>query len=143
MKKVLDKSLTLKIVGIIKPNEDTTIETAGGIGYTSELSEYVINKINNSQIVKEQKANENINVFTNEVFKLGESIENNYRTLGVVDLNNPSIINIYPSSFASKDAIKDMIDKYNESIENEENKIEYTDYVGILMSSVTTIIDIK
>ena len=141
MKKVVNNALTLKIVGIIKPSEDTTIETAGGIGYTSDLSKYVINGINDSEIVKEQKNNESINIFTNQAFALGETIENNYRTLGVVDLTNPSIINIYPSSFASKDTIKNLIDDYNEGIK-EEDKIEYTDYVGILMSSVTTIIDI-
>lgn len=141
MKDVLNKALTLKIVGIIKPNEDTTIETAGGVGYTSELTEYVINNINESQIVKEQKLNENINIFTNETFKVGESLDNNYKNLGVVDLDNPSVINIYPSSFASKDNIKNMIDEYNEN-KDDNDIIEYTDYVGILMSSVTTIVDI-
>ena len=45
MKNLIKKSLTLKIVGIIKPNSDTTIETAGSIGYTSKLTNYVIDNV--------------------------------------------------------------------------------------------------
>ena len=142
MKNLINKSLTLKIVGIIKPNSDTTIETTGSIGYTSKLTNYVIDKINNSNIVKEQLHNENKNVFTGNDFTKGESIEQNKKTLGVVSLDNPDIINLYPSSFENKNNLKDLIDKYNDKIKDENNKIEYTDYVGILMNSVTTIVNI-
>ena len=142
MKNLIKKSLTLKIVGIIKPNSDTTIETAGSIGYTSKLTNYVIDKINNSDIVKEQMHNENKNIFTGNDFTKGESIEQNKKTLGVVSIDNPDIINLYPSSFENKNNLKDLIDKYNDKIKDENNKIEYTDYVGILMNSVTTIVNI-
>ena len=142
MKNLINKSLTLKIVGIIKPNSDTTIETTGSIGYTSKLTNYVIDKINNSDIVKEQMHNENKNIFTGNDFAKGESIEQNKKTLGVVSLDNPDIINLYPSSFENKNNLKDLIDKYNDKIKDENNKIEYTDYVGILMNSVTTIVNI-
>ena len=142
MKNLIKKSLTLKIVGIIKPNSDTTIETTGSIGYTSKLTNYVIDKINNSDIVKEQLHNENKNIFTGNDFTKGESIEQNKKTLGVVSIDNPDIINLYPSSFENKNNSKDLIDKYNDKIKDENNKIEYTDYVGILMNSVTTIVNI-
>ena len=142
MKNLIKKSLTLKIVGIIKPNSDTTIETTGSIGYTSKLTNYVIDKINNSDIVKEQLHNENKNIFTGNDFTKGESIEQNKKTLGVVSIDNPDIINLYPSSFENKNNLKDLIDKYNDKIKDENNKIEYTDYVGILMNSVTTIVNI-
>lgn len=141
MKKVIKNAEDLNIVGIIKPNKNSTIETTGGIGYTSALQEYVINKINDSKIAKEQKENQEINVFTNSKFNSGESYDNNLRKLGVVDLDNPSTINIYPKDFESKDYIEEIIDNYNEGKE-ENDKIEYTDYVGILMSSVSTIVDV-
>jgi len=141
MKKVINDAITIKIVGIMRPTSDTSIETAGLVGYTSKLTEYVINGVNNSDIVKEQTNNKDINIFTNQAFTLGESYDNNLAKIGSVDLDNPSIINIYPSSFESKDEIKSIIDNYNKN-HKEEDKIEFTDYVGILMSSVTTIVNI-
>lgn len=66
--------------------------------------------------------------------------EDNLAKLGSVDPDDPETINIYTSSFAGKDAIKAMINDYNEN-RGELSKITYTDYVGILMSSVTTIIN--
>ena len=45
MKEVIDNALTLKIVGIIRPNEESSIETSGGVGYTSDLTKYVIDNI--------------------------------------------------------------------------------------------------
>ena len=59
--------------------------------------------------------------------------------LGYVDLNSPSAINLYASSFENKDSIADAIEKYNESVP-EEDEISYTDVVALLMSSITTII---
>ena len=141
MKEVINSSLSLKVVGIMKPNENSTVETTGGVGYNSELTEYIINKINESKIVKEQKSNENINVFTGREFNIGESIDNNYNKMGVVDLDDPKSINIYPKDFESKDELENIIKEYNKN-KDEEDKIEYTDYVGILMNSVTTIVNI-
>ena len=141
MKKLVDDSTTIKIVGIMRPNENSTIETSGLVGYTSKLTEYVIENINKSEIVKEQRQNEKINVFTNQEFAIGESYETNLTKMGSVDLDNPSVINIYPSSFEAKDEIQTIIDNYNEG-KGEEDKIDYTDYVGILMTSVTTIVNI-
>ncbi len=60
----------LKIVGIIKPNDDSIIEdNYGRIFYTKELKEYVINKVNESEIVKAQKENPEINILTGLEFK--------------------------------------------------------------------------
>ena len=66
--------------------------------------------------------------------------EGNLKELGYVDLDNPSTINIFASSFENKDIIEDEIKKYNDSVDDLE-KITYTDYVGIMMSSITTIIN--
>ena len=65
--------------------------------------------------------------------------EENLVKLGYVDKNSPSAINIYAKTFADKDVIADLITEYNEGV-SEEDKITYTDYVALLMSSVTTII---
>ena len=145
IKELVDNGIELNIVGIIKPKEDSNISVTSGIGYTKELTEYVINEINNSEIVKEQLENESINVFTNEAFNGLETLENNLTKMGVVDLDSPYSINIYPKDFESKDKIENIIDEYNDlKIDEgkEEDKIEYTDYVGILMNSVTTIVNV-
>ncbi|WP_165218981.1 ABC transporter ATP-binding protein/permease [Schaalia sp. ZJ1691] len=72
------------------------------------------------------------------------SYEQNLRTLGWGDVHDPSLISIYPKSFDSKDAVKGIIDSYNEaktSAGKEAQVITYTDMVGLLMSQVTSIID--
>ena len=67
--------------------------------------------------------------------------EDNMSAFGVVSLDAPKAINIYADSFEAKDYISDCIQNYNDSA-TEENQITYTDYVGLLMSSVTTIINV-
>ena len=66
--------------------------------------------------------------------------EGNLKKLGDVDFAHPSKINLYASSFADKDAIADLIADYNDSVD-EDDRIEYTDLVALLMSSITTIIN--
>ncbi len=68
------------------------------------------------------------------------SLKDNLKKLGAADLTSPSSINIYVSTFADKDVVKDIISSYNDSVPEEE-KITYTDYVAIIMSSITTIIN--
>ena len=182
LKKKLESAEEITIVGIIKPNENATVTTnsLGGILYTDELEKYVIEKVNNSKIVMEQKSNPNKNILTGLKFgteefnaknlskeqqmylqtlsaeELAEVIakykEHSSLTyemvltkLGVVDLEKPSGVYIYAKDFESKDLIKEMISDYNEEQKNnnkEENVINYNDLVGILMSSVTGIVDI-
>ena len=69
------------------------------------------------------------------------SYEDNLSKMGVVSADAPSSISIYADSFENKELISDCITKYNKTVD-EENKITYTDYVGLLMSSVTTIINV-
>jgi len=66
--------------------------------------------------------------------------DENLDILGYVDLESPSSVNLYASTFADKDLIEEKIRAYNDSVA-EEQKIEYTDYVGLMMSSVTSIIN--
>lgn len=66
--------------------------------------------------------------------------EANLLKLGYVDLDNPSAINFYASSFANKDIIEDEIAAYNDNVDDV-YKIKYTDYIGLMMSSITSIIN--
>ena len=181
LKEKLENSDEIKIVGIVKPNEEWSgaVSTTGGVLYTDALEKHVIEKINASEIVKEQKENPDTNVLTGLDFSNGEfSMENltpaqqqylyslsaeeladvvsRYREqanatydhvmrdLGAVDLESPSTINIYAKDFESKDEIKQIIEDYNKQQETdgkEENVIRYNDLVGMLMSSVTDIVD--
>ena len=192
----LENSTEIKVVGILRPAENSVSnETSGFVGYKKELMETLITKVNESDIVKEQKADETVNVFTGLPFenntdnmtyeqltqyiaslpsaeqqqytaymasmqqqgmteeqiveKFSAAIkaqnddatyESNLSLMGVSNLDNPSIINIYPKDFDAKEYISDLISQYNDSVEEDE-KITYTDYVGLMMSSVTTIIN--
>ncbi len=76
-----------------------------------------------------------------EILKFAETTyEENLRTLSDVDLEDPATINLYASSFENKDILEEVIADYNKSVE-ELKQIRYTDYVGIMMSSITTIIN--
>ncbi|MCR5663971.1 MAG: ABC transporter ATP-binding protein/permease [Oscillospiraceae bacterium] len=69
------------------------------------------------------------------------SLKENLKKLGYIDLEAPGTISIYASSFEDKDAISTAIGHYNDSV-SEVDKISYTDYVALLMSSITTIINV-
>ena len=146
MKNLVNKGEEIKVVGVVKPKKDANIaETTGGMGYTSSLTNHLIEKINASLIVKEQLSNPNINVFTGTEFSGLSTFELNKLSLGIASLDDPSAINIYPKDFDSKDEIENFIKKYNKEKEDkglDQDVINYTDYVGLLMSSVTTIVNI-
>ncbi len=79
--------------------------------------------------------------YYDEVLEFSSStLENNLSKFGYVELDTPSTINIYASSFENKDVIEQMISDYNKSVEDLQ-KISYTDFLGIMMSSITTIIN--
>ncbi len=181
LKEKISNAEEIKVVGIIKPNADATITTnsLGGILYTKELENHVIDKLKNETIIKEQKESKDKNVitglsFNNEEFNMNDlsleqkrylqslspeeladiiskykeqssaTYESTLQELGSVDLESPSSINIYVKDFESKDKVKDIISSYNKIQRKEGNKnneIHYNDMVGMLMSSVTSIID--
>lgn len=179
MKDILNNAEDIKIVGIIKPNEEavTGNSSFGMIGYTHALTEHLINKINEEEIVKEQLANKEINVFTGSEFStdssfdiknlskeqlaylqslsqaelaeymknysdnMTSSYEENISKLGIADLEDPDMIAIYPKDFDSKEEITAIIDEYNKG-KNEEEAISYTDLVGIMMNSVSSIVNV-
>lgn len=252
MKSVIDNGIELKVVGILKPNEDASAQSINGaVGYRSDLTKVLIEKVNEAEIVKEQQANPETDVFTGLKFESEEKDENeqsekraemlaaieydklsdeekakidaltdeqlskmiaakqamtekpamsrdemlaaidydkmsdkekaqvdsltdqqlwsmiqlmqqneqktdelpdkpettyleNLSLLGVASLDTPSSIDIYPKDFAAKEEIENIIKEYNDKAKadgHEENIIQYTDLVGLMMSSVTSIID--
>jgi putative ABC transport system permease protein len=199
MKPVIKDALEIKVVGVLRPNEEITAASiSGSVAYTHELNEYVIEKINSSPIVREQELTPDTNVLTGMPFDMDEYTENltmddvreyiatlpetqqaqmgamlgtmseedvlamfadmmkdsagaaatyddNMAAFGVVDLDTPSSINIYPKDFEAKDKIEEYIEDYNaqqKSAGHEENVISYSDMMAIMMSSVTSIINI-
>ena len=242
----LKSAIKLKITGIVKAKEENKgILIKSYVGYTKELTDYLMQYAENSEIVKAQKADKNTNILTGLSFKaetdeeklnnikkyiaslstsekaemltslwasisrsnpdiaemltaqvkqqmpnantapngqaapqqkidiqsmsedqlasifdtylttpdkdmllsiydryISEgSYEDNLKLMGVVSVNTPSSIDIYADSFESKDSITHCIEAYNKTAD-ENDKITYTDYVGLLMSSVTTIVNV-
>ena len=68
------------------------------------------------------------------------TLDDNMFKLGYVDINAPKTINLFSSTFQSKDEIGEVIENYNNDVK-EDDKISYTDYIKLLMSSITTIIN--
>ncbi|HHW00589.1 MAG TPA: ABC transporter ATP-binding protein/permease [Clostridiaceae bacterium] len=89
----------------------------------------------------EQFTEEQCAVYYDELLEFSDSTyDDNLIRLGLVDFDSPSAINLYASTFADKEVIEEVISEYNESVDDLK-EIKYTDYVGLIMSSVTTIID--
>ena len=179
MKNILNNAEEIEIVGIIRPNPEAVANQiqAGTVGYTHEFIERIVERTNASEIVKEQLANKEVNIFTNTKFEDAKkfdmsnltmdqkiamsqmsqdelaamidtytknataSYEENIKKLGVADLDNPETISIFPKDFDAKEEITAIIDKYNEK-KDEADKLEYTDIVGIMMSSVSSIVNV-
>ena len=183
--KKLENADTLKIVGIIQIDDESVANTtSGAVLYTKKLEEHVIDEISNSEIVKEQLANDKVNVFTGLEFNnestsrdfdinslsdeqraylmslsqeelaqviaaYSENANSTYETtldkMGYVNIEEPSTINIYPKDFKSKDNIEKFISDYNAMVEaegNDSDTINYTDTIGLIMSSVTSIVNL-
>lgn len=178
MQDVVSKSPEIKVVGIIKPSESTVSQpTMGGVYYTKAMEEYVTSKTENAQIVKEQKSNPNINIFTQTEFASGQKMsmsnltneqmmqlssmsqeelmnymntyneninatyDSNLTKLGVVDYSNPTKISLYASSFDGKEKLGDLITSYNKK-QTKSNVITYNDFIGTMLSSVTSVVNI-
>lgn len=85
--------------------------------------------------------NTDIAMYYDNIMEFSDSTyDDNLTKLGYVSLDTPSVVNLYSSSFEDKDKVKDLIDDYNKGKE-ELKQIKYTDYVGIMMNSVTSIIN--
>lgn len=192
LEQVLSEAMELKVVGIVRPKPDAVATSImGTVGYTKELTEYIIAETAKQQIIADQKADPDTDVLTGKPFADGDkaadaqenafdmsmltpeqqmyiaslseaelqalmqqyaqnavskaTYEGNLELFGLNSLDTPSTISIYPIDFASKDLIEDKIKEYNDACEaegKEANQITYTDYIGIMMSSISTIINV-
>lgn len=146
MKEKIQEGIELKIVGIVKVSDDAIEATSGYVGYTHELTTYVIDKINEKEITKEQRNNNTIDIFTGLKFDgLTNTYQNNLKNLGIASIDLPTNISIYPNGFEAKEEVENIIKEYNTSQEENnksENMIFYTDYIGVLLSSVTTAVNV-
>lgn len=148
MTTVVNNAEEVKIAGIIRKNPDAaSVSVSSGVAYTKDLMPYIIEKVNEAQIVKQQLADPEKDVFTGMSFDNDKTsistLENNKSLLGIASEDNPSEIDIYAKDFDSKEKLQDFIKNYNDEVTadgRDEDTINYTDYVGILMSSVSTII---
>jgi putative ABC transport system permease protein len=219
LEELVKNSKKLQIVGIIKPTKDeSTLNVSGTVGYTYELTKFLIDYAEDSEIVKAQMDNPNRNVLSgmafapnddqekitdckeylsrmgisekaklfkgivgttmaNEPEKLQQILtmdeatlakmadgylstaedevllslydayvspgeyDDNLKQFGYISLQAPSSINLYTDSFEDKDMISQCIDNYNLAAK-EENKIVYTDFVALMTSSITTIVNV-
>lgn len=111
LKDKINNAETVKIVGIIKQNEQSAVSTSvtSGIGYTKQLKEYIIQKSNDAQIVKEQKENKDVNVFSGLDFPTDDnttSMENltTEQRLAMSKLSSEEIAQMMETYSANKDA---------------------------------------
>ena len=191
---VLNDAEPIRVVGILRPSENaSTGAVYGTIGYRADLVTHLIEEINQSQIVREQLASPETDVFTGMPFEqaaeptmqaleaylatlepqeqeqyrsyieqlraagqsddaiaaqlLGgaagtdqASLESNLERMGASDEAEPEAIYLYPIDFEAKDAIASRIAAYNETLPEDE-RLTYTDYIGQMISSITTIIN--
>lgn len=134
---ILDKSINLKITGILKLNKDAVISESGFIGYSKKLINYLNDEVNSSNIKKSILKNKDINPLTNNLYDENMTYEMLLDSISIND-KNPIKIDIYPKDYKSKEKIESIIKKYNE--ENSNDKVYYTDYLKVFLNSITSLI---
>lgn len=183
---LVNNGTKIQVVGILKAAEDSSAQLiSGSIGYLSSLTQFVSEAAANSEIVKEQLAAPDTNVFTGGEFieitentsatdilgalsseqrrqllqmdeenrmsvlmslssSISSSLSDNLKALGYADESEPASVSIYLNDFNSRETIIEEIDRYNELQSqngNSENRITYTDTLGMITSSVNRIIN--
>lgn len=199
LRDAVDAADEVRVVGIVRPSEDNaTGSNWGAVLYTPELTEHLIEQVDESPAVQAQEETPGTDIFTGLPFEentvslsmdaielmisqmpgdqaaeLTEYIEDlraegmsdediaaafseqlasqtdnatfegNLEILGKASLDEPSSISIYPVDFEAKEQIDELIEEHNEQVrqDGEGTEIQYTDVVGMLMSSVTDIVN--
>ena len=144
----------VSIAGVIRPKEGITATSISGyLVYSSGLTKALISDMNSTELVKEQEreleeGGENVRNLVNGGYVSFPNQKTVYDVLGdvgLVDPENPSAINIYPATFEDKDYVNSLIETYNKQFPEEgdgsEKRIKYDDYLGMALSSMTTIIN--
>ena len=158
-------SAKVKVVGVMRLKEGVTGGfLSSNIYYTPDFEEYLVNTIKNVDVVSEQ-----LKYFNDENYFIADTdgsrrvystiklkdintqwfntkidaktIDAIKDTLQITDQENPTSISIYPTSFENKDYVFGLIDDYNKAQTSEDDRIKYSDMLGMMMSSITDIID--
>lgn len=142
-----ERAIPLKITGILRLKKDVTIPVlSSGLSYSDELSKYFIEDAKNSEVVKAQEKVD-YNVFTGESFKRDSNRadssntntkENILASIGAT--STPYMITLYPKDFATKEAITDYLDDWNED-KDKEDVIIYNDMASTFVSLSGGIMD--
>ena len=142
MKNVIDNGLDIKIVGVVKEKDSSS----SYVGYSNDLTKYVIDEISKTSIYGRQINNKTTNVITGQEF---DGISNTYdaitKQLGVYDIDEPSVISIYPKNYESKDKIVKLIDKYNDEVKKngqDDLVIKYSDMMKNLIGGISNVVNI-
>ena len=134
-----DNTLTLRISCIVRPKEDSPtsmMSEGGGVAYNDELAQLVIDNSKNSEIVKAQEQSD-VNVLSMEAM----DEETKKQTIAYLGGNEiPYAIQLYPYDFESKDKMLEYLDKYNESLEADD-QIIYTDMASMISGMSDGIMD--
>ncbi len=220
LEEMFGQAVALKITGVIRPREDAqNASVTQAIGYTKALTDYVMERTKESDVIKAQSADPTVNVLNGMAFSPDDdaeriadtkvylanlgvsdkaalckdmlqsmyaaagseqvsamaqmsetelasaldayllnpeddvllsiyeryisvgSYDDNMEVFGLISEDAPSSIDIYVDSFEDKDGVSECIEQYNTSAD-EEDQITYTDYIGLLLSSVTTIVNV-
>ena len=144
------KAIEIKVAGIIRERKEASAKSIDTVvAYSSKLTRYIIEQNNLSPLMTAQLANDDENVLTGEAFVETENITKQMlkqkvlSDLGYANLDMPEGIYLYPIDFEAKGKINDFIDNYNSKCmaAGEDDKyITYSDTIGTIMSSVSTII---
>lgn len=151
-----EKAIDIKVSGIIKEKKDSSAHSISGcVAYNSKLTQYLIDRNNTSTLVNNQLENPLVDVLTGVNFEdelppivpaeqkpeyIKNMYANNLDSLGYVNVEDPLAIKLYPINFEAKDKIANYIENYNNNVADKDSQITYSDTVGMLMSSVSTII---
>lgn len=139
-----ENALTIRISAIIRGKEGSDFAKLSGTGlmYNNTLTKYIIEKNNQSDIVKTQKKVD-YNVLSAQTFDLEtkEGRDSKEATLSFLGADTtPLLIQIYPKDFNSKDEILKVLDEYNEG-KKEEDKIIYLDQAKLITTMSGNIMD--
>ena len=139
---VKELGIEVTVTGVVQAEEDAVMANLYGIAYSSRLTESMMERIDNSPVVTAQKADPEMDILTGKPFseEKGHSYEGNLKNLGVVSMDTPSSISIFVDSFEAKDGVAECIEHYNENVSSEA-KITYTDYISLLTTSVTSMVN--
>ena len=137
------KGINVKVAGIIKEKKNVDsfcLDT--NVVYSYKLTEYIIQQNNNSQLMKLQLSSDR-NILSNTDFDTTNTKQKVLSKLNYIDISTPTEIKIFPIDFEAKGKISSIIDSYNQmqmSSDNQDKIISYTDNVGTMMSTISTII---